>query len=98
MKAAEIVEQMGKLVADAPDELQYFDPEGNRFIYVSKESASSGDYYRFRIGSDIYMFAEKVEAYTTPIDEEALKLYTSVPMGMSLSGMIYVDAWRVRGE
>lgn len=97
MKAAEIVEQMGKLVADAPDELQYFDPEGNRFIYVSKESASSGDYYRFRIGADIYMFAEKVEAYTGACDE-SLKLYTSVPMGMSLSGMIYVDAWRVRGE
>lgn len=97
MKAAEIVEQMKTLVADAPDELQYFDPEGNRFIYVSKESATSGDYYRFRIGADIYMFAEKVEAYNGAIDE-ALKLYTSVPMGMSLSGMIYVDAWRVRGE
>lgn len=97
MKAAEIVEQMKGLVPDSMNELQYFDPEGNRFIYVSKESTASGDYYRFRIGAHIYMFAEKVEAYNGANDE-ALKLYTSVPMGMSLSGMIYVDAWRVRGE
>lgn len=94
MKAAEIVEQMEKLVADAPDELQYFDPEGNRFIYVSKESAASGDYYRFRIGSNVYAFADKVSYRSSAANEEMLNLFN----GGILTGIIFVDAWRVRGE
>ena len=96
MKAAEIVEQMKGLVPDSMDELQYFDPEGNRFVYVSKESSALGDYYRFRIGADIYMFADMVTAYNGANDE-ALKLFSGQGEGV-LSGMIFVDAWRVRGE
>ena len=94
MKAAEIVEQMKGLVPDSMDELQYFDPEGNRNVYVSKEKSATGDYYRFRFGSNVYAFADKVSYRSSAANEEILNLFN----GGILTGIIFVDAWRVRGE
>lgn len=95
MKATEMIEQMKELVADSPCELVYFDPDNNRFVYISKEKAAKEEYYVFRLGSDVFVIADEIEVYNTAT-EEGLKLFVGVTE--ALAAIIFVTQWRVRGE